>query len=190
MAILSLPAKAEEAFYFKPYLGLEYQHTVVDYASISGINFDDVYEDSFDGGAVYLGARIHEFMGLELGYSNTSKSENDNVLETGTKTSLELESFTLDLLGHYPVDEEKKLELIGSIGLAHTKAKAEIDATALGLTSARDEETETQIRFGIGAQYEFAQDWNMRGMVRWQEADFEGIADGAYVFGLGMHYMF
>lgn len=64
VTMMSAPAKAEENFYFKPYVGAEYQHTIVDYASVDGISFDDVYEDNFNGGAIYLGARIHDHLGL------------------------------------------------------------------------------------------------------------------------------
>ena len=57
VTIMSAPAKAGDNFYFKPYVGAEYQHTIVDYASVDGISFDDVYEDNFNGGGIYLGAR-------------------------------------------------------------------------------------------------------------------------------------
>lgn len=93
-------------------------------------------------------------------------------------------------MGYYPVDEAQKLELIGSVGLARTKAEAEIDATAIGFTRARDDTSETKLRLGAGAQYEFAQDLNMRGMLRWQDADFEDSADNAYIFSLGVNYTF
>lgn len=190
VTIMSAPAKAEDNFYFKPYVGAEYQHTIVDYASVDGISFDDVYEDNFNGGSIYLGARIHDHLGIEVGYNRTTSEDVDNVLGTGVNTSLKLQSFTFDLMGYYPVDEAQKLELIGSVGLARTKAEAEIDATAIGFTSARDDTTETKLRLGAGAQYEFAEDWNMRGMLRWQDADFEDSADNAYIFSLGVNYTF
>ena len=74
--------------------------------------------------------------------------------------------------------------------IARTKAEVEIDATTIGFSTARDDETETQLRLGAGAQYEFAEDWNLRGMVRWQNADFDDTADNAYTFSLGVNYTF
>ena len=110
VTIMSAPAKAEDNFYFKPYVGAEYQHTVVDYASVDGISFDDVYEDNFNGGGIYLGARIHDHLGVEVGYNRTTSEDVDNVLGTGVNTSLKLQSFTFDLMGYYPVDEAQKLK--------------------------------------------------------------------------------
>ncbi|NKC11573.1 MAG: outer membrane beta-barrel protein [Gammaproteobacteria bacterium] len=181
VTLMSAPAKAESDFYFKPYVGAEYQHTVIDYATLEGIDFDDVFENNFNGGAIYLGARIHDHLGVEVGYNRTTEEDVNNVLGTGANTSLKLQSFTLDLLGYYPVDEAEKLELIGAVGLARTEAEAEIDATSIGFSSARGDETEIKLRLGAGAQYEFVQDWNLRVMVRWQDADFEDSADNAYI---------
>lgn len=190
VTMMSAPAKAESNFFFKPYVGAEYQHTVVDYATLEGIDFDDVYEDNFNGGAIYVGARVHDHLGVEVGYSRTTEEDVNNVLGTGVNTSLKLQSFTLDLLGYYPMGEAQKVELIGAVGIARTKAEAEIDATTIGFSTARDDETETKLRLGAGAQYEFAEDWNLRGMVRWQDADFDDAADNAYTFSLGVNYTF
>ncbi len=185
------PAMAQDDdFYFKPYAGIELQHTVVDFASSEGIDFDDVYENNFNGGALYLGARVHKNLGLELGYSRTKEESKNDVLGTGINTKLQLQSLTFDVLGYCPVEQVENLELIGSVGLARTKAKASIDAKAIGFSSARGDETETKLRLGLGAQYQVAEDLNFRGMLRWQDADFDDSAKNAYVLGLGLNYSF
>ena len=191
MAIsVSGKAEAEGDFYFSPYLGLEYQRTVIDYGSFEGISFDSVYEDGFNGGKIYLGAKVHDNLGVELGYSRTKEEDKNNVLNTGINTSLQFQSFTLDLMGYYPVSQIENLELIGSLGLAHTKAEVEIDATSVGFTTARGDESETKIRIGAGAQYELAENWNVRGMIHWQDTDFDNTANDAFIFGLGINYKF
>lgn len=96
VTIMSAPAKAEDNFYFKPYVGAEYQHTIVDYASVDGISFDDVYEDNFNGGGIYLGARIHDHLGVEIGYNRTTSEDVNNVLGTGVQARAGLARYFLD----------------------------------------------------------------------------------------------
>ena len=186
-AVCALSAQAQDSFRFQPYVGGEYQHVFLKFKH----NLSDVYQDDFNGAAVYLGARLHDNFGVELGYSRTgeeSKSSRDNNGEINTK--IKLQSVTVEALGYYPLDMENKLDLIASLGVAHTQMRIKREEKFANLQgSASASETKTNLRLGLGAQYEAFDNFRIRGMLHWENSGSE-IADHAYSLSLGVNYSF
>lgn len=198
----ALPAQAQDTTLFEtitPYIGAELTHARVSYDSDQGLDYDEVYEDSFNGAGLYVGARLHENFGIELGYNRTREEDRTvNISGTGYSlngdTKVQLSTISFDAMGYLPI-EDADFELIGSVGLAHTKADAEVTGTATigslsGTGTISDDETETKLRLGVGAQYEIADNLNLRGMLRWQDADFGGAATSATSVAFGVNYSF
>lgn len=183
-AVTALSAQAETGFRFQPYAGLEYQHTILDYRSIQG---SIELKDTFNGGALYLGARLHDNFGIELGYNRTREGEKINH-DDDSNIGLKISSFTFDTLGYLPLDTAKKVELIGSIGLARTKASLKFH-DGLYLYNISDNETKTDLRLGFGAQYEVFDNFRVRSMLRWENTKFDDI-DNGYLLSLGFNYSF
>lgn len=192
LALLSAPAQADTSnFFFKPYIGADYQYTSVNYEDDiagTGINGDDIANDSLHGVNLHLGARVHRNLGFEAGYLWTDEADKSNVLGTGINTKTSVKGFTFDALGYLPVDDAGKLELIGTVGVSHFKA--EVEASAPGLGTGSIDSTETKPRFGGGAQYWFTDNLNVRGLVRYQGADFDGAVKNAVTANLGLNFQF
>lgn len=171
--ILSSSANAED-FYFKPYVGADYQFTHVDYQN----GVDDVLANNFSGVNFHAGARIHKNLGIETGYQVTQQKEKETAL-TDSKT--DIKGFNVDLLGYLPV--QPKIDLIGTIGVSY------LTATIKG-PGGSDDDDEAKGRIGAGAQYWVNDNLNIRGIVRYQGADFDDAADGAVVANVGANYQF
>lgn len=198
----AIPARAQEIT-FKPYVGADLQRSMYSYKSEDlggGASFDyeKVLEDDIDGINLHVGNRFHKYFGAELGYFH-SREESKSVAagsEVGTgvvltadgKTKLKTQGFTLDALGYLPVTPDEKLELIGTAGATWTKAKLKYDID--GVLSENGTESEWGLRGGAGAQYNFTENLNIRGLVRYQTADFDDLADRAWTVSTGVNYTF
>ena len=167
-------------FYFKAYVGGDYQYTHIDYSDGNS----DVLDKNLNGGDVHIGARVNQYLGFEAGYEDTAYSTKDNVLGSGFNTKIKLQGYTLDALGYLPVTDDKKLELIGTAGVTRLEAKLDIPGIGNG------NEWETKGRVGGGAQYWVSDNLNVRGLVRYQGADFDDTANNAIVGTIGVNYQF
>lgn len=164
-------------FFFKPYVGADYDYTSINYDN----NADSILSDSLSGGDVHIGARIHKYLGFEGSYFDTaSSSKNVGALNTSVK----LEGYTLDAMGYLPVAD--KVELIGTAGVSRLKATLSLS----GLLAGTGSEWETKGRIGGGAQYWITDNLNIRGLVRYQGADFRGIVNNAVISSLGINWQF
>lgn len=177
-------------FFFKPYIGADYQYSKYGNENFGGgIKSDDLIDTSLHNGNVHVGARIHQNIGIELGYTQSQTSDKQTALAVVTnfgtfpvgKTEVQTKAFVADVLGYYPV--APKVELIGTIGVSYTKA----EFSALGVSA---DDTEWKPRVGAGAQYWFTDNLNARGLVRYQGADFDGAVNNAVVASAGVNYQF
>src|ERR1700693_2037350 len=71
-------------FFFKPYVGADYQYTSVNFKNVPGTayNYGSFFADSCSGGDVHIGARVHKNLGFELGYSDTLSESKSSILGT------------------------------------------------------------------------------------------------------------
>ncbi len=203
-AVAAIPAQAESGFRFQPYAGLAFQHVFADYNRLNDFHLenDKLYENDFNGGAVYLGARLHKYFGVELGYSRMAEGKKSLDQEMGkaaariltsqewshpewrgrdpvvSHSGSQLSAFSFDVLGYYPLDARGKLELIASIGLAENKSNAtfyeEVNNHSFRITRKQHEGNH---RLGFGAHYEAFENFRVRGMLNWNGGDFEGVLD-------------
>src|ERR1700733_7448163 len=117
------PALADDAgFFFKPYVGADYQYTDVSYQDITGTaySYGDGFANTFNGGDIHVGARVSKYLGVEGGYYDNASSTKSNILGTTASSSVRFDGWTLDALGYIPLGASQKFELIGTTGLAYT----------------------------------------------------------------------
>jgi hypothetical protein len=181
-------SSASSDFFFKPYVGADYQFSKYGNEDLSalfgaGVQTDDIVDTNLHGGNIHVGARVHKNLGFELGYFQTEKANKSNVLGSGLDTGIKITGGTLDALGYYPITNQ--VELIGTVGVSY--AKGELSGSAF---TAPSDETEWKPRIGGGAQYWFTDNLNARGLVRYQGADFDNSVDNAVVTSLGLNYQF
>jgi opacity protein-like surface antigen len=201
LAALATTAQAQES---KPYVGIDYLRTVASYnsnLSIGGgdfLNVDTLLNDNLDGLNIHVGNRFHKNFGAELGYFRT-REEGKNIAAGTTvgpgliagadfSTDVMLQGITLDGLGYLPLGESKKVELIGTAGASWSKGEVTIEIPGIG--SGSDDESEFGFRLGAGAQVNLTDKINLRGLARYQSADFSGAVDDLWVYSLGANYSF
>jgi len=190
LGLLTAPAHAADApsgFFFKPTVGADYQYTGVNYESNlfgTGVSGSDLASESLNGVNVHVGARVHKYLGFEAGYLWTDNADKSNILGTGLDSKVNVKGFNFDVLGYLPVDDAGKFELIGTVGVSRLKASFSIPT--IGST----DDTETKGRFGGGAQYWLTDNINVRGLVRYQGADFGGTVKDAVTANLGLNFQF
>lgn len=202
VAVLATSALSSAAFAeglkFNPYVGVDVQRSVYSYKSedLGGgltVEGDKIVEDGLNGANIHIGNQFNKYFGAELGYFR-SLNEGKNIaagddLGNGViaaadfKTNIKTQGFTLDALGYLPIDQAEKFSLIGTAGVTWTKADIEIAGVSA-------DESELGFRTGAGAQYKLADNLNVRGLVRYQTADFDDSADRAWVYSAGLNYGF
>lgn len=198
----AIPAHAQEIT-LKPYVGLDLQRSIYSYKNMdlgsgASADGDKIFEDKIDGVNLHFGSRFHKYFGAELGYFRTreedrnigagSSIESGTVLAADAKTKVQMQGVTVDALGYIPITKDEKLELIGTAGATWTKADIKLSQTGLGAESY--DKSEWGLRGGAGAQYNFTENLNIRGLVRYQTADFDDSVDRAWTVSTGVNYTF
>lgn len=179
-------ANAPDGFFFKPYVGAAYDYVHANYRSQNGISGSDIASDSLNGADFHVGARIHKYFGIEGSYLWTADASKNNVLGTNINTKVNVRGFALDGMGYLPIDGAGKFELIGTIGVSRLTGGLSLSGSATG----SGHESEIKGRFGGGAQYWLTDNLNVRGLVRYQGADFSGDLNNAIITGLGLNWQF
>lgn len=183
IALLPIAANATDGgFYFKPYVGANYDQYHVNYSSGN----DGIFSDNLNGGDIHIGARVHKYLSFEGGYFDTAYSDKSGVLGTNINTSAKLDGWNADILGYLPLDDAQRFELIGTVGVARTKAKG----TASAVSSITLSDTETKGRIGAGGQFWITDKLNVRALVRYQDADFKNTIDNVVVTSIGLNWQF
>lgn len=191
LAAITTPAAAQESFAFQPYIGFDLQHTRMSYDNyddgVFAFNWDEGIADNLNGANIHVGARVHEHIGVELGYFRTQEKSKSFELLPGVQDSsdVQLSGLTLDALAYLPVTE--RVDLIATAGVS--RIKAELDGT-IGGVAFSDDESEFGFRAGAGAQVGLTDRLNLRGLVRYQQADFDDVADHALTYSAGLNYGF
>ena len=110
-------------FFFKPYVGADYDYLNINYSTIPGTSSDygALASKSLNGGDVHVGARVHKYLGFEASYLATASSSKDNILGSGLNSSIKVSGFTFDAMGYLPIDAMPKLELIGTAGVSNLR---------------------------------------------------------------------
>jgi len=186
-------AFASEGFFrdFNPdtlnvYVGADLQNRHMPYKSGEGSQF--FKKDSLQGN-LFLGLRLHENFGVELGYEQTQRKKREVTLlpgdqtlggvvgiSQGFQTRAKLAGFHLDLMGFLPLEGYcKDLSLFAGIGVARLKAKLERTNVAVGgvqfppVTQSFDEKNSKYVaRLTAGAQYLLTENLGVRGILNYE----------------------
>lgn len=184
-AALAAP-ETSGGFFFKPYVGADYQYAKGNYKSEDGISYSDIFPDSFNGGDVHVGARIHQYLGIEANYFDTAHANKSNILGTGINSSAKFSGFAVDALGYLPLGD-KRFELIGTVGVARTKVDGKLSLDGF---FASENAHEVKPRIGLGAQYWVTDNLNIREIIRYQDANFDGLAKNIIIGTIGANWQF
>lgn len=136
----------------KPYVGLDYAYSHAD------VKKDTKIKKDYNSGVLNAGVRMGEYSGLEAFYQQSGERKvNDGELG---KIKSEFYAYGLDAYGYMPMGCEKKVNLLGSIGLANYNMKVKVPG------GDRDKQ-KVGYRFGLGASYDLTENWSARIMGRY-----------------------
>ena len=186
---------------FKPYVGGQINYSKLGYEGgfKSDLNRAGIsLKDKKPGISAFVGAKVNEYFGVELGYE-TQKDIKSSGSATGLTTvsydsSVKFSALYLEAQGYYPIADQ--FELIGAFGFANVNAKSKITATssvagASEVVSFSYDDSKIKYRFGLGAKYNFDENLSARAMFRYQNLG--GKGDGITSLqsvGLGVAYSF
>lgn len=140
------------------------------------------------GADLFLGTRITENFGAEVGCSFLKRSHNN--LTGGQVVNVKMNNPHVDAIGYLPVADN--VELIGSVGVGRLSTKVENKVNGVVRSLTADDKsltkTKTGIRLGLGAQYKFSENVGARFMVRHQKGN--KVIKNVNSAGLGLFYQF
>lgn len=175
--VFAFSANATE-FEIKPYVGLDYVYSMSDIEKIDGVN---AFEEDLNALALSVGAKLHQNFGIEMFYQKSEEGEKNIGI---IKTKDEYQAYGIDLLGYLPVTE--KLDLLGSLGFGYYDI--DIKASVPGFSAGGDDQG-AGYRLGVGAQYNFTENWGARLMARYVDIDIDGV-DNMVDLTAGVRYSF
>jgi len=151
---------------------------------------------SANGATLFVGSRLNENLGLELGGTvlRTQKANNITNVRTGlvmpgSAVSIKNSNVYADAMGYLPID--CATDLIGSVGIGHLSTKVNYKTVAKPTSADQKfsaKATKVGVRLGVGAQYKFTENVGARVMVRYQQGN--KIVKKMTSAGLGMFYQF
>lgn len=178
--VKAAPSK-KTSFTAKPYIGLDYVYSNAD------IDNSNVLEDSFNAGAVSVGARLHKNFGFEAFYQQSEEGEKNTALQDlGIKTTDKYKAYGVDLIGYLPLTNN--LDALMSFGMAYYDVEYSLKIyDAFGEINGDD--SGWGYRLGFGVQYNFSEHWSARLMGRYTSVDIDGV-DTILDFTAGVRYHF
>ncbi len=115
---------------------------------------------------VFLGARFNQNVGAEIGFGLIANAKAN--VQNNQTASNKISNIYADLLGYLPV--ANKVDLIGSVGIGGLKSRADVTNTSFNNLSSLNK-VKVGYRLGLGAQYNFDDNWAARAMVRYQSGN-------------------
>ena len=173
-------AFAADDWEYIPYIGMDYLYSDVNYKASKGVDHN-AYHNS---GSFNVGTTMGKYFGTELFVqrSDTYKKE----IELGVNDKNQFNAYGLDMIGYLPFGCDLKFNLIASFGIGeyHMRSKNR----DLGQKKYTDHGFGW--RTGLGAQYNFDENWSARMVAR--HVNFDGIhaADHMMEYTAGIRYYF
>ncbi|WP_444931626.1 outer membrane beta-barrel protein [Microbulbifer sp. SSSA002] len=152
---------------------------------------------------IYLGYQFNQHFSVEAAYQHFNSANDEyralvnsydyetdgyRYIYVNDDETLEVSSFQLNSVAHYPVLE--KLTLSASLGLSYTRVDSEFRpvSTWWSLISPvnRYSEKDFDLTYGLGAKYDFTD--NISGRLQWKRIDNDIIAVNGFNLSLETHF--
>lgn len=182
-------AQAADDMGLKPYVGVDLVRTWADYENdpTLGVNTNDLFKDKVDGISPYVGLQINKHVGVELSYLGTEDAKKSDVLGSGVDSKVRITGIAADVVGTLPVSADGRFAVLGSAGIGRFKGR--MSATD-GSTTVSADDSDVGYRLGVGAQYQFTDNWGVRAMMRYTKVDFEDTVNNLVTGSVGVNYKF
>ncbi len=161
----------------RPYIGLSYQLSDINY---NGIN-DNYFEDNLHLPQIFGGVDFDNHFAAEIGYSISFREKNNSSI-LGDTTKSRLQIFNLDGLFRHPVSDSTRFLLIASVNRLNFDTKgAGVDNASEGGYAAG---------FGAGVEKMITNNISLRASAKiLKTIDFDKF-DDMYLYNVGLKYGF
>lgn len=174
--LFSFAANASE---YKPYVGLDY--------AFSNANIKKEYnlEKNYNSGIINAGVKMGDYVGLEAFFQQSS--EEKKRLSAVEDVKSKFNAYGLDVYGYMPVPEcNETFNLLGSLGIANYNIEAKYNGVG---AEGKVDKNRMGYRAGVGAQYNFSENWAARVMGRYTYLGSKSLKDLKEVTA-GVRYTF
>ncbi len=132
-----------------------------------------------DGWKLFGGYKFTDNMAIEAGYYNLGKEEGDYDTTNYGKLHSSAEATGVGVTGVYSQPVAENLEVFGKLGAMFWNVEGEVSRTVNDVKrSVKDEEDGTSVLFGLGASYQFNDNWGMRGEWERYTAEYKNVKKG------------
>lgn len=136
---LALPVVADQDF--APYIGADAKWNQMKFKNNAGGN---QLAKNYPQGNLFAGIKFNECVGFEAGYESTTQKTRSSVTPfeanffgdtspsidpLNAKSKTKISGFNANLVGFYPIMEDRSVSLLGSIGLAQLKLRNRVTYT-------------------------------------------------------------
>ena len=171
---LGLATPAIAADDLTPYVGVDYQYVVPSFAKFISSSMPG----GAQGGDVHVGLRVNQFVGAELGWSDTTAAKASNVNGLFSSSSITINGPTLDILGYLPLTDS--LSAVGTIGAGFQCERA-IFAASVGKNCG------ASLRGGGGIAWRPVDCFEFTGLVRYESQGVTLASSHAVVLSVGLN---
>lgn len=151
--LISLSAQAQTYPEGRAYIGVDYAYDKADFKK----DFKHL-DDGFNSGSVNAGVRVED-AGMEVFYQQAGSRKSHRPADEGGNQKVKFHAYGLDLMGYLPV-YQNDVDLLASIGIANYDVDFKSDTF-------KKSKSRAGYRFGVGAQYNFTDNFSARVMGRY-----------------------
>lgn len=203
LASIILISNGVNANEIKPYIGIGYQMSNVNYNTINGLDYNNILEDGFSNFNLFSGIKlVDKNLSLELSYfKSKDKNKNDNYYPidlngdtvadaNSTKSKTSLEIISLDAIYHQKINNDFNFLFLG--GLSKISVDGEVDYYNSGsyVLSNSDDQSGYGLNLGLGLEANIYNNISLRGVIKYTTVNSIDYFDDLVNYNLGVKYQF
>jgi opacity protein-like surface antigen len=188
--LLATAANAASADEWFTYGGVDYQYVSPSYKNGLGVAMPSIPE----GANFHIGERFGQYYAVELGYMGGIGQKDgvlpgsDGVLKTSDdipwSSKVSLSGPTFDVYGYMPLFHGP-VSLLGTVGASYLRGSTTISVNGFEVKGAK---SELGYRVGGGVEWRPQDRLGVRALVRFQSADFDGMASRSIIAVVGCNF--
>jgi opacity protein-like surface antigen len=182
----------------RPYVGIDAESRHMNFQKGFGNN---LFNHNYPQGNLYAGLRLNEYLAVEAGYEATERKTKTSTLLTGDtslgiiiprdpdtgsllqpkfNSQIQIKGPHASLVGMFPISDANRLQLIGTVGLAHLKTSISRTLVVLNGTAVPTGtdgslttfvKRKSVLRLGAGIQHMINCNWGVRAMLKWENSN-------------------
>ena len=175
----------ESEKYMRPYVGLDYVYTSMEWKDDAD---SFLLSDSLNSFSVSGGIKFNKYIGGELFFQQSGDETETAFSGAYYKTKLNYMAVGLDIIGYLPAG--KNFNFLGTVGAGYYKFRLKgYEADNGYVYSLKESKDKLGYRIGLGMQYDVNENLSLRAVTRYSDPDIDYI-DNLWEFSFGVRMTF